>query len=113
MCNAIDAYKRAYSAAKYLDETGSSDGPSETNLNLCQRLIQTAMFIGQYLVKFLSIATMCLLAISTLIIESCLGLFSFRFLYWLFDESEFLKTNQGLMELKELTPDYEINRKIW
>ena len=83
ICNAIDAYKNAYSAAKYLDETDSTDqespgGPdtSESKLSLCQRIMQTGMYIGQYAVRVLSIVSMILLTISTLVIESCLGLFS-------------------------------------
>ena len=83
ICNAIDAYRNAYSAAKYLDETDSNgqespDRPdiSDSELNLCKRFMQTGMYIGQYVVKVLSIASMILLTISTLVIESCLGLFS-------------------------------------
>ena len=79
ICNAIDAYKNAYSAAKYLDETDSGESPavSDNELSICKRITQTGMYIGQYVVKVLSIASMILLTISTLVIESCLGLFSF------------------------------------
>ena len=84
--NKVFKYRGAYRQAKYLEAEDTKSQDSIVGL-----FVQTVMYFNHYFIKAISIITVIILSVSTLVTESCLGLY----------------------ELQELSPGYNTTLQIW